>query len=189
MIRLVSSGGLHASGLSLPVARRRLMDLSHEAYVHRGTIEPIPKHLQRLWPDGEHVTVERIMPGCPAPPFYQKLKGYDGTIDRMHRIISILRDHNDRKIDANRGTEPDDGLEYRVLCAITPGRIIDAFLLGRATNFNPEQPVTEMMYQGSRRCSTKISMCQPATGSVEPVATGRGRIFIQTLGQLCPPGY
>ena len=132
-----------------------LMDLSHEAYVHRGTIgtddvSETPSTAER---DGEKVVVERIMPGCPAPPFYQKLKGYDGQIDRMHRIIfrppsTIVIESKSTPTGSN---DPDDGLEYRVLCAITPETDTTThFFWAVPRNFNPEQPVTEMMYQGSK---------------------------------------
>lgn len=132
-----------------------LMDLSHEAYVHRGTIgtdavSETPATAERA---GETVTVERIMPECPSPPFYQKLKGYDGLIDRMHRII--FRPPATIVIESKStpaGTDdPDDGLEYRVLCAITPETDTSThFFWAVPRNFNPEQSVTDMMYQGSK---------------------------------------
>ena len=132
-----------------------LMDLSHEAYVHRGTIgtDAVSETPATARLDGEHVTVERIMPGCPAPPFYQKLKGYNGTIDRMHRIhfdppATIMIESKSTPTD---GAAPDDGLEYRVLCAITPeSELSTHFFWAVPRNFNPERPVTEMMYQGSK---------------------------------------
>lgn len=132
-----------------------LMDLSHEAYVHRGTIgtDAVSETPATASRDGKHVIVERIMPDCPAPPFYQKLKGYDGPIDRMHRIhfdppATIVIESKSAPSDSN---DPDDGLEYRVLCAITPESDTSThFFWAVPRNFNPEQPVTEMMYQGSK---------------------------------------
>jgi len=132
-----------------------LMDLSHEAYVHRGTIgtdavSETPATAERK---GDLVTVERVMPNCPAPPFYQKLKGYDGLIDRMHRInfqppstITI-----ESKSSPTGSTDARDALEYRVLCALTPESIKSThFFWSVPRNFNPEQEVTDMMYQGSK---------------------------------------
>ena len=132
-----------------------LMDLSHEAYVHRGTIgtDAVSETPSAAARDGETVTVERIMPGCPSPPFYQKLKGYDGLIDRMHRIVfrapaTIVIES---KSTLSGDNDPDDGLKYRVLCAITPeSDTTTHFFWAVPRNFNPEQPVTEMMYHGSK---------------------------------------
>ena len=45
----------------------------------------------------------------------------------------------------------DAGLEYRVLCAITPETATSThFFWAVPRNFNPEDTVTEMMYQGSK---------------------------------------
>ncbi|MEE2996886.1 MAG: aromatic ring-hydroxylating dioxygenase subunit alpha [Pseudomonadota bacterium] len=132
-----------------------LMDLSHEAYVHRGTIgtDAVSETPATASRDGDHVTVERIMPECPAPPFYKKLKGYDGLIDRMHRIhfdppSTIMIES---KSMPSNSSKQDDGLEYRVLCAITPESDTSThFFWSVPRNFNPEEAVTEMMYQGSK---------------------------------------
>ena len=172
-----------------------LMDLSHEAYGMLVLSEPMlfPKHLQRRV-DGEHVTVERIMPGCPAPPFYQKLKGYDGTIDRMHRIhfdppATIMIES---KSTPTASAEPDDGLEYRSDGAITPGRIIDAFLLGRATKFQPGAASDRNDVSGFKGGVRRRYRCaQPATGSVEPRGDGIGlaEYSFRRWVSLRPPGY
>ena len=132
-----------------------LMDLSHEAYVHRGTIgtDAVSETPATASRDGSHVIVERIMPDCPAPPFYQKLKGYEGPIDRMHRIhfdppATILIES---KSSPSGDDNSDDGLEYRVLCAITPESDTSThFFWAVPRDFNPEQSVTDMMYQGSK---------------------------------------
>jgi len=132
-----------------------LMDLSHEAYVHRGTIgtDAVSETPATARREGDQVTVERIMPRCPSPPFYKKLKGYDGLIDRMHRIkfappATIVIESKSTPSDLDK---TDDGLEYRVLCAITPESYTSThFFWSVPRNFNPEQRVTDMMYQGSK---------------------------------------
>lgn len=132
-----------------------LLDLSHEAYVHRGTIgtDAVAETPATAARDGEEVTVERIMPACPAPPFYQKLKGYDGPIDRMHRIVfrppsTIVIESRSTPSGETRANE---GLEYRVLCAITPETETSThFFWAVPRNFNPEKPVSDMMHQGAK---------------------------------------
>ena len=132
-----------------------LMDLSHEAYVHRGTIgtDAVAETPASAVRDGETAVVERIMPGCPAPPFYQKLRGYQGQIDRLHRInfrppSTIVIESRSMPAGA---TDARDGLEYRVLCAITPETDISThFFWAVPRNFNPEEAVTDMMYAGSK---------------------------------------
>lgn len=136
-----------------------LMDLSHEAYVHRGTIgtDAVSETPATAARNGETVTVERIMPGCPAPPFYQKLKGYSGLIDRMHRIVFsppatiVIESKSTPSDEIGPANDQDGGLEYRVLCAITPeSDNTTHFFWAVPRNFNPEQRVTDLMYKGSK---------------------------------------
>ena len=71
----------------------------------------------------------------------------------MHRIVfdppaTIVIESKSTPSGTN---DAGDGLEYRVLCAITPeSDTTTHFFWAVPRNFNPELPVTEMMYQGSK---------------------------------------
>ena len=150
-----------------------LMDLSHEAYVHRGTIgtDAVSETPATASRDGAHVVVERIMPKCPAPPFYQKLKGYDGPIDRMHRIhfdppSTIVIESKSSPSGSN---DSDDDLEYRVLCAITPESETSTHFFWAVRGISSgtgcdgdDVPGVESGVRGRHRRS------EPSAGSAEP---------------------
>lgn len=131
-----------------------LLDLSHETFVHASTIGnlAVAETPASASTEGEGVIVERRMEGCPAPPFYVKLKGYTGEIDRMQKIrfdppANIVIESRSMPMGANDSSE---GLEYRVLNAITPGtEAVTHHFWSVPRNFAPEDEVTKVMYDGS----------------------------------------
>ena len=65
-----------------------LLDLTHEAFVHKRTIgnpavAETPMTARR---DGERVHVDRIMRGIPAPLLFQKVRDFSGEIDRYQLV-------------------------------------------------------------------------------------------------------
>ncbi len=65
-----------------------LLDLTHETFVHTGTIgeQAVATTPAETKVDGRTVRVERIMPGCEAPPLFKKVYGFTGQIDRFQLI-------------------------------------------------------------------------------------------------------
>jgi vanillate O-demethylase monooxygenase subunit len=65
-----------------------LLDLSHAAYIHPGTIgdRSVAETPPAVHSAGEKVVLERQMFDVNAPPFFRTLHGYSDKIDRMHRI-------------------------------------------------------------------------------------------------------
>lgn len=68
-----------------------LLDLSHEAFLHQGTIgnqavgETPPKTTLR----GDHIEVERFMPDCAPPKLFVAAAGFTTNIDRYQRLFFV----------------------------------------------------------------------------------------------------
>ena len=133
-----------------------LIDLSHEAYVHRGTIgnDAVAETPATASVDGDTVVVERHMENCPAPPLYTKLRGYDGNIDRMHRIefrppANIVIESKSAPVGANDDSQ---AMRYWVLNAITPETETSTHhFWSVARDFAPEDEIQKLFYEGSLR--------------------------------------
>jgi vanillate O-demethylase monooxygenase subunit len=133
-----------------------LMDLSHLTFVHRSTIgnDAVAETPARAGIDGDAIVVERFMDDCPAPPLYVKVRGYTGRIDRMHRAFfrppaNIVIESRSQPSGAN---DPANGLEYRVLNAITPETETSVHHFWSVPrNFAPGEEVSRMMHEGSLR--------------------------------------
>jgi len=133
-----------------------LLDLSHEAFVHKSTIgnAAVAENPVESRVEGDLVVVERLMPGCPAPPLYQKLRGYDGPINRSHRIefrppANIVIHSKSEPVGSN---DPARALRYVVLNAITPAtETATHHFWGVPRDFAPEPEITEIMQKGSER--------------------------------------
>lgn len=65
-----------------------LLDLTHETFVHAGTIgeAAVAATPAETKIEGRVVRVERVMPGCEAPPLFKKVYGFTGKIDRFQLI-------------------------------------------------------------------------------------------------------
>jgi phenylpropionate dioxygenase-like ring-hydroxylating dioxygenase large terminal subunit len=103
-----------------------LMDLSHAAFVHPGTIgdTSVAETPPKTWVEGSEVFLERHVLKVSPPPFFKSLHGYAGIINRMHRTVfappaNIVILSRCVAADEDLETSP-NGLEYIVLNAITP---------------------------------------------------------------------
>ena len=122
-----------------------LMDLSHETYVHQGSIgqaeilaAPIETEVR-----GEQVIVRRWMPGIEPPPFWRDALRSDGPVDRWQICqfvspSSVLIDVGVALVAAGASVEShDDGVRGFVIDAMTPeteGRT--HYFWGMARNFD-----------------------------------------------------
>lgn len=108
-----------------------LLDLSHEAFTHAGTIgnSAVAETPIRVSGDAQTVRVERFMTDCAAPPLFQRVCGFTTPIDRTQIIdytppsyIVIDARAVPTGTDAARaaGNAPAPRLEWQVLNAITP---------------------------------------------------------------------
>ena len=101
-----------------------LIDLSHTTFVHKSTIgtgavADTPVTTSR---EGDIVTVTRNMNDTEPSKFYRELGGFDGRIDRWHRIW--LEPPSTVIIDAGgvpAGTnDPTQGIDTRIISVLTP---------------------------------------------------------------------
>ena len=84
------STGYHHMGCNFRLVTDNLLDLSHESYIHKHTIgnaavadSPVHVRLDRQ----RVIRAHREMPNIEPPPFFSKLLGYDGRIDRWQTAI------------------------------------------------------------------------------------------------------
>jgi vanillate O-demethylase monooxygenase subunit len=122
-----------------------LMDLTHETYVHQGSIgqheildAPIETHAE-----GNHVTVTRWMAGIDAPPFWRDALKRDGPVDRWqicHFLApsSVIIDVGVAPVSAGATVENhDQGVRGFVIDAMTPESDASShYFWGMARNFD-----------------------------------------------------
>ncbi|MFM5907868.1 MAG: Rieske 2Fe-2S domain-containing protein [Novosphingobium sp.] len=105
-----------------------LMDLTHETYVHAGSIgqpeimeSPIETRVE-----GEHVVVRRWMAGVDAPPFWRGVLGKEGAVDRWQicRFVlpsAVMIDVGVAPVEAGATLEDhDQGVRGMVIDFMTP---------------------------------------------------------------------
>lgn len=105
-----------------------LMDLSHETYVHQGSIgqEEILEAPLNTRIDGDRVYVERWMPGIDAPPFWREALGREGAVDRWQICefippTSVIIDVGVAPVEAGATLERhDQGVRGFVIDLFTP---------------------------------------------------------------------
>ncbi len=68
-----------------------LLDLSHEAFLHQGTIgnQAVGETPAKTTINGDHVEVERFMPNCTPPKLFVKAAGFTTNIDRYQRFFFV----------------------------------------------------------------------------------------------------
>lgn len=122
-----------------------LMDLSHETYVHQGSIgqheimeAPLSTRVQ-----GDRVFVERWMPGIDAPPFWREALGSEGAVDRWQICefippSSVIIDVGVAPAGAGATLEShDQGVRGFVIDVFTPeSENSTHYFWGMARNFN-----------------------------------------------------
>lgn len=101
-----------------------LLDLTHETFVHRNTIgnAAVAHTPAKTTVEDPVVRVERVMRDCPAPPLFEKVRGFAGNIDRWQLIrfeppANIWIDARGLPAGTN---DADNGLRWFVLNSITP---------------------------------------------------------------------
>jgi phenylpropionate dioxygenase-like ring-hydroxylating dioxygenase large terminal subunit len=107
-----------------------LLDLTHETFVHQGTIgnQAVAHTPMKTRSEGDTVSIERVMEDCDPPPLFKRCRGFTTNIDRWQRIRFEPPAHI--WIDAGgvpTGTEMDPvtndmALNWMVLNALTPER-------------------------------------------------------------------
>ena len=138
-------GGYYPIKCDYRLAIDNLMDLTHETYVHQGSIgqpeineTPIETEVR-----GEEVVVQRWMPGVEAPPFWSDALRKTGLVDRWqicHFLApsSILIDVGVAPVGA--GATPashDQGVRGFVIDALTPESATSThYFWGMARNFD-----------------------------------------------------
>lgn len=101
-----------------------LMDLTHETFVHQGTIgeASIPGGSARAWTEGVNVHFQREINDCAPPPLFKAVRGFTTNIDRWQRIE--FDPPANIRIDAGgvpTGTNDESlGMRWMVLNALTP---------------------------------------------------------------------
>ena len=133
-----------------------LLDLSHLAFVHPTTIgnEAIADNPLTVSQQGDNVLMQRLIPACPAPPLYVKLRGFSGEIDRSQDIVfSPASNVTIAARSVPRGSnDPDMVLDYRVLNGITPATANSCHHFWAVSrNCVPDPKVTEAFHEGSLR--------------------------------------
>jgi vanillate O-demethylase monooxygenase subunit len=121
------------------------MDLSHETYVHEGSIgqvelmeAPIETRVE-----GDEVVVTRWMPGVEAPPFWRSALKKEGLVDRWQicRFLppsSVIIDVGVAPVEAGATVEAHDaGVRGFVIDAMTPASATRThYFWGMARNFD-----------------------------------------------------
>lgn len=129
-----------------------LLDLSHEAFVHRGTIgnAAVAETPIKTETTDQTVTVSRVMRDSPPPPLFAKVRGYTGNIDR-HQYVHFTPP-SFVNIDVRAfptGTEDmAHGLIWRVLNALTPETDRSThYFWNLPRRFAPEQEITDLLHK------------------------------------------
>ena len=138
-------GGYNAIACDYRLLIDNLMDLTHETYVHEGSIgqrelmeAPITTHAE-----GDEIVVTRWMPGIEAPPFWRGALGRDGLVDRWQicRFLppsNVIIDVGVAPVEAGASVEDhDQGVRGFVIDAITPeSETSTHYFWGMARNFD-----------------------------------------------------
>ena len=138
-------GGYNRIGCDYRLLIDNLMDLTHETYVHEGSIgqqelmeAPIHTHVE-----GQEVVVTRWMPGIEAPPFWRGALKKEGLVDRWQicRFLppsNVIIDVGVAPVEAGASVaQHDQGVRGFVIDAITPeSETSTHYFWGMARNFD-----------------------------------------------------
>lgn len=135
-----------------------LMDLTHETYVHQGTIgqKELMQAPLETSVDGNRVTLSRWMPEVENPPFWRENLGQDGLVDRWQvchflEPCSVLIDVGVAPAGTGATIEKhDQGVRGFVIDSMTPETETSChYFWGMARNFDTDdQSVTERIKVG-----------------------------------------
>jgi vanillate O-demethylase monooxygenase subunit len=149
----VAAEGYHRIEANYRLLNDNLLDLSHETYVHTRTIghEAVAETPIAIKVDDGAVRIDKEMPGCTPPPFYQflgRLKASD-RIDRWQRTVYqppgyIVIDVGVSPLDPGPGS---NRVEGRVINLMTPETATSThYFWAFARNFRLDEPgVTEFL--------------------------------------------
>lgn len=138
-------GGYYAIACDYRLVIDNLMDLSHETYVHAGSIGQLEINETPIETEtrGDEVIVRRWMPGIEPPPFWRDALKQDGLVDRWqicHFLppSSVLIDVGVAPVAAGATPERhDQGVRGMVVDAITPETETSChYFWGMARNFD-----------------------------------------------------
>ena len=119
-----ATGGLIELDCHYQLQSDNLLDLTHEAFVHKATIgnAAVAETPMTARAEGDVVHVDRIMRGIAPPPLFAKVRDFSGDIDR-YQFVRFEPPAN-IWIDAKAypaGTEDADrGMRWMVMNSITP---------------------------------------------------------------------
>ncbi|MAJ09765.1 aromatic ring-hydroxylating dioxygenase subunit alpha [Ponticaulis sp.] len=140
----VFDGGYTSVGCDYRLFVDNLMDLTHETYVHMGTIGQIELMEAPLETtvDGDKVTLSRWMPGVDAPPFWRHFLGKEGPVNRWQiceflEPCSVIIDVGVSPVEAGDTLEShDSGVRGFVIDSMTPETETSChYFWGMARNF------------------------------------------------------
>jgi len=138
-------GGYYHIACDYRLVIDNLMDLSHETYVHSGSIGQLEINETPIETEtrGDEVIVQRWMPGIEPPPFWRDALRQDGLVDRWqicHFLppSSVLIDVGVAPVEAGATPEHhDQGVRGMVVDAITPETETSChYFWGMARNFD-----------------------------------------------------
>ena len=143
----VAAEGYHRIEANYRLLNDNLLDLSHETYVHTRTIghEAVAESPITIRAEDGVVRIDKDMPGCTPPPFYQflgRLKATD-RIDRWQRTVYrppgfIVIDVGVQPLDAPPGS---NRVEGRVINLMTPETATSThYFWAFARNFRLDEP-------------------------------------------------
>ena len=121
-----------------------LMDLTHETYVHQGSIgqKELMQAPLETTVEGDRVTLSRWMPGVENPPFWKSVLGKEGMVDRWqvcHFVepCSVLIDVGVASVGAGASLHDHDmGVRGFVIDSMTPETETSChYFWGMARNF------------------------------------------------------
>ncbi|HSF46861.1 MAG TPA: aromatic ring-hydroxylating dioxygenase subunit alpha [Burkholderiales bacterium] len=154
-----ASEGYHHVEANYRLLNDNLLDLSHETYVHGKTIghDAVAEEPFTIRVDEKSVYIDKEMPNCTAPPFYQYLARVSPKerINRWQRTVYIPPGY----IVIDVGVEPVEPrppairFEGRVIDLITPETPVSShYFWGFARNARIDEPaVTEFTRENVRR--------------------------------------
>jgi phenylpropionate dioxygenase-like ring-hydroxylating dioxygenase large terminal subunit len=133
-----------------------LLDLSHVGYVHPDTIgsDEIVKFPVKTERAADRVTMTRLMPDVPPPPFHKWAGGFTGHVDRWMKVEAIVPCYVDVDVgsaDAGSGAtepKPPPAVAYHALNVPTPEtETTTHFFYGHARVFKTASAEMDEVYR------------------------------------------
>ena len=145
----VFDGGYMPVGCDYRLFIDNLMDLTHETYVHMGSIgqKELMESPLETRVEGDQVFLSRWMPNIDAPPFWREALKKDGKVDRWQICqfidpCSVIIDVGVSPVEARDTLEShDSGVRGFVIDSMTPETETSChYFWGMARNFDIDDP-------------------------------------------------